>query len=277
LGRFLQADPVVSAPEFSQGWNRYAYGFNNPMRFSDPTGFVSEDQARQSELTLDQFCLIHPNTCTDEQFQSPESMVEEFGEYGMGRSLGYADQTPENYAWALVAYKRSKGPDPEKVRGIGEQMDLFNKEFDKYLSAKEKGQKAAASAYLSSAAAIGNKAIGMAREAFGIKANGAKSFAFDASILSRGVTTEEKHVLIGAAAFSGSVARFAATIYHETLHARMIDKGLTDQEYRNAPAKYERLIYMMQLSPDNVRRFGLSAQDIGEIKREVNEYYGKIL
>jgi RHS repeat-associated protein len=39
LGRFLQADPVQSAPFFSQGYNRYAYVFNNPLRFVDPGGF----------------------------------------------------------------------------------------------------------------------------------------------------------------------------------------------------------------------------------------------
>jgi RHS repeat-associated protein len=40
LGRFLSPDPVVQAPYDPQSWNRYAYVRNNPLRYTDPTGFV---------------------------------------------------------------------------------------------------------------------------------------------------------------------------------------------------------------------------------------------
>ncbi|WP_257385551.1 RHS repeat-associated core domain-containing protein [Tahibacter caeni] len=39
LGRFLQADPFVQAPRDSQSFNRYSYVFNNPMAYTDPTGY----------------------------------------------------------------------------------------------------------------------------------------------------------------------------------------------------------------------------------------------
>ncbi|MEM9066863.1 MAG: RHS repeat-associated core domain-containing protein [Myxococcota bacterium] len=35
---FLTADPIVSAPYNAQGFNRYAYVLNNPLRYVDPTG-----------------------------------------------------------------------------------------------------------------------------------------------------------------------------------------------------------------------------------------------
>ncbi len=38
LGRFIQADTTVPDPGFSQAFNRYAYVYNNPIKFSDPTG-----------------------------------------------------------------------------------------------------------------------------------------------------------------------------------------------------------------------------------------------
>jgi RHS repeat-associated protein len=41
LGRFLSVDPVLDmkqAMKSPQGWNRYAYVLNNPMRFNDPSG-----------------------------------------------------------------------------------------------------------------------------------------------------------------------------------------------------------------------------------------------
>jgi len=39
LGRFLQADPIVQAPKNSQNLNRYSYVLNNPLSYSDPSGY----------------------------------------------------------------------------------------------------------------------------------------------------------------------------------------------------------------------------------------------
>jgi RHS repeat-associated protein len=40
-GRFLSADPYVAEPGFTQSWNRYSYVMNNPMSFTDPSGFFT--------------------------------------------------------------------------------------------------------------------------------------------------------------------------------------------------------------------------------------------
>ncbi|WP_460761819.1 RHS repeat-associated core domain-containing protein, partial [Lysobacter fragariae] len=42
LGRFLQADPVIQAPENAQSWNAYTYVYNNPLTYVDPTGTMSQ-------------------------------------------------------------------------------------------------------------------------------------------------------------------------------------------------------------------------------------------
>ena len=39
IGRFISADPYVTLPYDSQGLNRYAYTLNNPLAFTDPSGF----------------------------------------------------------------------------------------------------------------------------------------------------------------------------------------------------------------------------------------------
>ncbi len=40
LGRFTQADSVVPDPEDPQALNRYSYVYNNPLKYSDPTGHI---------------------------------------------------------------------------------------------------------------------------------------------------------------------------------------------------------------------------------------------
>jgi RHS repeat-associated protein len=39
LGRFLQADPHIQAPENTQNYNRYSYVLNNPLSMTDPSGY----------------------------------------------------------------------------------------------------------------------------------------------------------------------------------------------------------------------------------------------
>lgn len=39
LERFLQAAPVIQAPKNSQNYNRYSYVLNNPLSYTDPSGF----------------------------------------------------------------------------------------------------------------------------------------------------------------------------------------------------------------------------------------------
>jgi RHS repeat-associated protein len=39
LGRFMQADPHIQAPTHLQNYNRYSYVLNNPMSYTDPSGY----------------------------------------------------------------------------------------------------------------------------------------------------------------------------------------------------------------------------------------------
>ncbi|QOL26174.1 hypothetical protein LP316_02400 [Thalassotalea sp. LPB0316] len=46
LGRFLQADPHIQAPTNSQSYNRYSYVLNNPLSYTDPSGYFFKKLAK---------------------------------------------------------------------------------------------------------------------------------------------------------------------------------------------------------------------------------------
>jgi RHS repeat-associated protein len=56
-GRFTTADPLMASarPSAPQTWNRYSYGLNNPLKYTDPSGMnaddigTAEDQRRQQQ------------------------------------------------------------------------------------------------------------------------------------------------------------------------------------------------------------------------------------
>jgi len=39
LGRFLSADPHIQSPYSTQSYNRYSYVSNNPLKYTDPSGY----------------------------------------------------------------------------------------------------------------------------------------------------------------------------------------------------------------------------------------------
>ena len=46
LGRFIQSDTLVPNPSVPQSLNRYAYTLNNPLRYIDPSGHLSEEEIK---------------------------------------------------------------------------------------------------------------------------------------------------------------------------------------------------------------------------------------
>ncbi|MCL6270747.1 FG-GAP-like repeat-containing protein [Sansalvadorimonas sp. 2012CJ34-2] len=52
IGRFLSADPIVQDPYDSQTYNRYAYARNNPLKYTDPSGFSFWDRARDTVRSI---------------------------------------------------------------------------------------------------------------------------------------------------------------------------------------------------------------------------------
>ncbi len=45
-GRFLSVDPFISMPGSSQAYNPYSYVMNNPLSYTDPTGYIAESSIK---------------------------------------------------------------------------------------------------------------------------------------------------------------------------------------------------------------------------------------
>ena len=41
LGRFMTPDPYIQSPDNLQSYNRYSYVLNNPLMYTDPSGYFS--------------------------------------------------------------------------------------------------------------------------------------------------------------------------------------------------------------------------------------------
>jgi len=50
VGRFLGVDPVVQAPDYSQSFNGYSYCWNNPLKYTDPSGYLLDAESWQRSM-----------------------------------------------------------------------------------------------------------------------------------------------------------------------------------------------------------------------------------
>ena len=52
LGRFLSPDPYIQAPKNLQSYNRYAYVINNPLSYTDPSGYFFKKARKKFKKTV---------------------------------------------------------------------------------------------------------------------------------------------------------------------------------------------------------------------------------
>ena len=96
LGRFLSTDPIVDDLSNTQRFNSYTYANNNPMRFTDPTGYDGFDDVY---LGPGMQSWVHPEQDGNSGFYGSGGG----GGGGGGSSNGY------HYDWATGHYEDSWG------------------------------------------------------------------------------------------------------------------------------------------------------------------------
>ncbi|MBE0386412.1 hypothetical protein PLUTE_a0892 [Pseudoalteromonas luteoviolacea DSM 6061] len=57
-GRFMQADPFVQAPSNLQNYNRYSYVLNNPLSYTDPSGYLFNKIFKKLNKALGDFAPV---------------------------------------------------------------------------------------------------------------------------------------------------------------------------------------------------------------------------
>ena len=93
IGRFLSADPIVQAPTNSQSYNRYSYVANNPVSYTDPSGFSFFSKIRKSIHKA-----IKKISKTIYRISGMEAMVR----FTQRRTAAYADILAKNPALGTV-------------------------------------------------------------------------------------------------------------------------------------------------------------------------------
>jgi hypothetical protein len=52
LARMLNADPFVANPTSAQDYNRYSYVRNNPLKYTDPSGYLPKWWGRRRNVPM---------------------------------------------------------------------------------------------------------------------------------------------------------------------------------------------------------------------------------
>ena len=122
LGRFAQADSIV--PAGVQGYDRYAYGLNNPSRYTDPSGHCAidgddwcYDKPSFSDWNSDQYggCFkCHAATANGQIALTDEQLAEAYSNITTWQAIGY---TPI-VGTAAVLGAPALGPSMYNVAGV---------------------------------------------------------------------------------------------------------------------------------------------------------------
>ena len=123
-GRFAQADPIVQAPENGQSLNRYSYVFNNPLSYTDPTGYTAcsstADYRNGTECSSDQSAGDAQRTeanARNNATENGEAQKRDDAQNRNGVSEGSMNNDGRNGSLSTIEHSHSPRVDALKVIG----------------------------------------------------------------------------------------------------------------------------------------------------------------
>jgi RHS repeat-associated protein len=132
LGRFLTPDPYVDGTNVTQRWNRYAYVSNNPLSFTDPSGFRMNLEAIKERVeanaTMFSWAVgtLEGQFSTDfEKFMSGHVGAGEFEPVNPGSPLA----ATQLWKSAMVADWAARRADACSLGCSAKQLDKLMQEF----------------------------------------------------------------------------------------------------------------------------------------------------
>ena len=94
IGRFISADTIVPDPTNPQSFNRFSYGYNNPVKYADPSGHIPCDSSNLPGM--DQGACAHDTQQVIDNNDSYYPQASRVANAIIG--AGFGDALPAEYA-----------------------------------------------------------------------------------------------------------------------------------------------------------------------------------
>ena len=127
IGRFVSPDLLIQDPENSQAFNRYTYVWNNPLRYTDPTGLAASRMCRMSPDCVTSSYVVSGPDGNYGLYSSPEEGV---------RSLSISTQLADNVQESIGGYFDLKNEGDNNGQSIQGIQGALTPDGDKPISLK---------------------------------------------------------------------------------------------------------------------------------------------
>ena len=127
IGRFAQADPIVQAPQNGQSLNRYSYVFNNPLSYTDPTGYTAQDTCHDQDANCDRKQALDKaeagqSTVGDQSRENSEQAQQQARTEGMS-SGAFSENEPFDQNQFLLDFGKGVLDAVDRALGLLPELD----------------------------------------------------------------------------------------------------------------------------------------------------------
>ncbi|MFW6290446.1 MAG: RHS repeat domain-containing protein, partial [Mariniphaga sp.] len=110
IARFLSPDPMLQSPGNLQNYNRYSYVFNNPLKYTDPSGYISRQHLSAGDAALiNELDDLFPPGSSGSYAAACESFWDEFSTMLNFMGTDGNSNSPYQYNFQTGQYINSSG------------------------------------------------------------------------------------------------------------------------------------------------------------------------